>query len=162
MILSGEDELVPAAHRLNAAVVAALGSGRFVVHTEFVVRPDGRLTVLEVAARAPGAMVSEAARLHTGVNLETANLALQLGRSAGVVTPRGIQAGWVWTPVMPGERFRAAPVFEVDSLVHVRKAARRGNDGSSGVLGASVLLWDRDDERLARDVELAMTWDWTG
>ena len=69
-----------AAHELNGRVVHALGSdGEFVVHTEFATTPDGRLVVLETAARAPGASVSELARVHAGVQLEVAHLRLQAG-----------------------------------------------------------------------------------
>jgi hypothetical protein len=161
VLLPGDHPLVAPAHRLNEAVVAALGGGSFVVHTEFVARPDGRLTVLEVAARAPGAMVSEAARKAAGVNLETANLALQLGAESVEVRPTGVRAGWVWVPVMPGETFRDGPAFDSAALVHVRAAARAGNTGRSGVLGASVLVWSADNDQLARDIERALTWDWT-
>jgi hypothetical protein len=163
VILPERHELAPAAHALNAAVVAALGNdGSFVVHTEFVVRPDGRLTVQEVAARAPGAMVAEAARLHAGTNLEVCQLALQLGVPPRKVVHTGVQAGWVWVPVMPGETFVSTPVFDSDSLVHIRSAARRTSPSrTSGVLGASVLLWNSDDEQLARDLERALAWEWT-
>jgi hypothetical protein len=160
--LPDDHDLVPAAHELNAAVVAALGgAGSFVVHTEFVARPDDSLAVLEVAARAPGAMVSEAARWHAGVNLEQCNLALQVGALTDGIAPTGVRAGWVWVPVMPGETFGSGPAFECDSTVHIRQAARVGNTGGSGLLGASVLLWSKDDDQLARDMRLALTWDWT-
>jgi hypothetical protein len=163
VILAEDDELVAPAYALNEAVVAALGStGAFVVHTEFVHRPDGRLTVLEVAARAPGAMVSAAAGHHAGHNLEVAHLALQLGALTPAVHPTGIQAGWVWAPVMPGETFTAEPVFESPAQVHVRAIAKSGNRGSSGQLGASVLCWNADQAQLDRDVQLALSWDWTG
>jgi hypothetical protein len=160
--LPPSDPLVPAAHRLNEAVVAALGgTGRFVVHTEFMLRPDGSTAVLEVAARAPGAMVSEAARVYAGVNLESRNLALQAGAAApGDTGWTGFDAGWLWIPVLPGESFRDGPEFSSHSRVHIRRAAREGNRRSSAQLGASVLLWSKDDEELAADMELASTWDW--
>jgi biotin carboxylase len=160
--LPPSDPLVPVAHRLNEAVVAALGgAGRFIVHTEFMLRPDGSTAVLEVAARAPGAMVSEAARLHTGVNLESCNLALQAGAPAATAGWTGFDAGWLWVPVLPGEAFRRGPEFSGHSRVHIRRAAREGNRRGRVLLGASVLLWSKDDEELAADMELAATWDWT-
>jgi hypothetical protein len=162
VILAEDDELVAAAYALNDDVVAALGDrGAFVVHTEFVRRPDGCLTVMEVAARAPGAMVSEAARHHAGVNLEIAHLSLQLGAPTPIAHHTGIQAGWVWTPVMPGETFSGEPVFESPAEIHVRTVAKAGNQGSSGMIGASVLCWNSDQAQLDRDVQLALSWDWT-
>lgn len=151
-----------AAHELNAAVVGALGSdGEFVVHTEFVARPDGRLAVLEVAARAPGAGVPAMASRHAGVNLEHVNLALQAGAAAGQPAVTGVAAGWVWVPVMPGEVFGAGPAFGGDSLVHIKAAGRAGNTGASGKFGASVLLWSADAGQLDADMTTALTWDWT-
>ena len=162
VLLTPTDPLVERANALNERVVACLGDdGAFVVHTEFVVRPDGGLCVQEVAARAPGAMVSEAARVHTGLNLEEVNLALQLGVESGPLRPTGILAGWVWVPVMPGERFTAAPVFASGALVHVRAVARQGNAGRTGMIGASVLVWNADEAILAQDVQRAVAWDWT-
>jgi biotin carboxylase len=151
-----------AAHELNAAVVAALGGeGSFVVHTEFVARPDGRLAVLEVAARAPGAGVPDIARLHAGLNLEQANLAMQAGLPHPPVTATGVASGWVWVPVMPGETFGEGPEFGGESLVHIKEAGRAGNTGTSGKFGASVLLWTKDAAQLDADMRTAMTWDWT-
>lgn len=148
--------------QLNEAVVAALGGeGAFVVHTEYIRSPDGTPVVLEVAARAPGALVAEISRLHTGVNLEHANLALQAGAAVGRPGSNGCAAGWLWVPVMPGERFGAGPSFAGESSVRIQQAGRERNTGKAGRLGASVLLWSRDDALVEQDLELAMTWDWT-
>lgn len=148
--------------RLNEAAVAALGGeGSFVVHTEYVKRPDGTPVVLEVAARAPGALVAEASRLHAGVNLEQANLALQAGAPVGRPAPTGYAAAWLWVPVMPGEMFGAGPSFTGESLVQIKRSGRERNLGDSGRFGASVLLWSRDAETVEADLELAENWDWT-
>jgi len=155
------DAIVAPAHAMNERVVRALGGGDFVVHTEFMVRPDSRLTVLEVAARAPGAMVSEMSRLRYGVQMEHANLRLQMGVDPGVPTGTGLHAGWVWVPVMPGESFTRMPSPRSESDVHVRRAARSRYEGSAGTLGASVLLWNTDLAQLNRDVEYVTAWDWT-
>ncbi len=135
-----------AAHELNERVVRALGAdGDFVVHTEFATTPDGRLVVLETAARAPGALVSEVARVHAGVQLEVANLRLQAGLPVPEPDRTGTrQGGWLWLPVMPGQRWDGTPEVvdvlgsEVD--VHVFRVARDGNTGTTVRLGASALL----------------------
>jgi hypothetical protein len=159
--LPPDDPLVPAAHDLNRAVAAALGAdGAFVIHTEFCVGPGGRLVVLETAARAPGAMLPAVSWRHAGVDLERANLALQLGRPLPEPGDTGWLAGWVWVPVMPGERLTRPPTFRCASDVHLRELARTGNRGRTGGIGASVTLWSRDVVELDADLELAAADDW--
>ncbi|MFF5661399.1 acetyl-CoA carboxylase biotin carboxylase subunit family protein [Streptomyces griseofuscus] len=158
-----DSELSRRAHELNRAVVAALGAvGAFVVHTEFAVTGDGELVVVEVAGRAPGALVSELAGLHAGLNLEEANLALQADLPVPEPQPTGVQAAWVWIPVMPGERYRHTPETTSKHLVHIRRAAQRTHTGASGALGVSVLLWHTDPDVLAADVRTAATAAWCG
>lgn len=158
-----DSTLARRAQDLNDAVVAALGGeGAFVVHTEFAVDAKDELVVVEVAARAPGALVSELARLHAGVNLEEVNLALQAGLPVPEPEPTGVQAAWVWVPVMPGERYRGAPPMRGERLVHVRKAAQEIHTGTSGALGVSALLWSTDPAVLAADVDVAATAAWCG
>ncbi|KOV88277.1 acetyl-CoA carboxylase biotin carboxylase subunit family protein [Nocardia sp. NRRL S-836] len=164
-VTEAESPFTRAAHELNNRVVRALGDkGSFVVHTEFAVNRDGEPVVLEVAGRAPGALVSELARLHAGVNLEVANLRLQAGLPITEPVPQDVQAAWLWPPVMPGTRYRE-PGPDLSGLrsrheVHVRRAAVEGNDGVVGVLGASVLLWHRDPAQLAEDVDRARALTW--
>ncbi|MDX3663124.1 ATP-grasp domain-containing protein [Streptomyces sp. ID05-26A] len=160
-----DSEFTKAAHEMNERVVRALGSeGSFVVHTEFAVNGDDELVVLEVAGRAPGALVSELARLHAGVQLEVVNLRMQAGLPVPEPAVRGVQAAWLWPPVMPGRRFRE-PGPDLSGLgseheVHVREVGREGNETDGGLIGASVLLWHRDPVQLAEDVARVgdMTW----
>jgi hypothetical protein len=155
-----------AAHELNERVVHALGSdGEFVVHTEFATTPDGRLVVLETAARAPGASVSELARVHAGVQLEVAHLRLQAGLPVPEPDPtHGRQGAWLWLPVMPGRRWGGTP--EVvrgvgsDVQVHVFRAGRDGNAGADVRLGAAVLLSNTDPGELVNDVDVLRRAPW--
>lgn len=154
-----------AAHELNERVVRALGGeGSFVVHTEFAVNGDGELVVLEVAGRAPGALVSELARLHAGVNLEVANLRMQAGLPASEPVSQGLHAGWLWPPVMPGARLHAPGPdlsgLESEHEVHVRRVGWEGNASDGGLIGASVLLWHRDPVQLAEDIARARDLTW--
>lgn len=97
---------LPAQHPLyklgiswNERVISALGrDGRFVVHTELFADDDGQVQVVDVAARAPGALVSDISAIHTGINLEAASFELQLGISPGKPTETGVFAGWLWSP----------------------------------------------------------------
>lgn len=159
-----------AAHELNERVVRALGSdGEFVVHTEFATAPDGRLVVLETAARAPGASVSELARVHAGVQLEVAHLRLQAGLPVPEPDRTSERLGaWLWVPVMPGQRWGGMPEvvrgLGSDVEVHVRRAGSDGNLGTAGELGAAVLLTNTDPGALAHDVDglLRAPWFRTG
>ena len=84
---------------LNDKVAHALGAaGRFVLHTEFFVDDDRNAYVVDVAARAPGALVSDIAAIHADVNLEAASFLLQTGRYPAAPRATDVVAGWLWSP----------------------------------------------------------------
>lgn len=83
---------------LNAKIAEILGKeGRFILHTEFFVDRDQNATVIDVAARAPGALVSDIAEIHSKVNLEAANFRMQIGEEPCLPRETGIFAGWFWS-----------------------------------------------------------------
>jgi biotin carboxylase len=126
--------------RLNRQVVEALGGcGQFVIHTEFVREPSGRVVFLETAARAPGALVSEMSAIHVGVHLEQLNLRVQIGEAAEAPTPTGKFGAWVWFPRSEevGGRPRAP---RCGHRLEVLPAASS--------IAYSLLVWDPDPERL--------------
>jgi biotin carboxylase len=130
--------------RLNRQVVEALGgSGRFVIHTEFVREPSGRVVFLEAAARAPGGLISESAALHVGVHLEQLNLRVQAGDAARRPTPTGMFAGWLWFP-RSEEGGRPPPALGCE---HRLAALPR-----SSPLAFSLLAWDPDPVRLHEEL----------
>lgn len=138
--------LAQVGRELNERVIAALGAdGRFVVHTEFVVTGDGRAVVLETAARAPGALVSEMAVLHTGVQLEKANLRIQAGEPAPAPRDTGQHAAWMWFPFPEArpERLRR-PSLRSDYRLQLLP------EGT--FLAAALLMWNRDPEALRADL----------
>ncbi len=140
------DPVAAVGHELNERVVAALGAGgRFVVHTEFVVTEDGRAVVLETAARAPGALVSEMAFLHAGVQLEKANLRVQAGEPAPARRDTGLHAAWMWFP-LPAERPERLhrPALRSDYRLQLLP------EGT--FLAASLLVWNPDPEALRADL----------
>lgn len=160
-----ESPFTKAVHEMNERVVRALGSeGSFVVHTEFAVNGEGEMVVLEVAGRAPGALVSELALLHAGVQLEVVNLRMQAGLPVPEPQQQDVQAAWLWPPVMPGTRFHEPgpdlSVLGSEHEVHVRRVGREGNQTDGGLIGASVLLWHRDPAQLDRDIARVgdLTW----
>jgi len=164
--LPGDSPQAQAAHELNERVVRALGAdGDFVVHTEFATTPDGRLVVLETAARAPGAAVSELARVHAGIQLEVAHLRMQAGLPVREPDRSGGRyAGWLWVPVMPGQRWGGVPLAArgvgSDVETHVFRVGRGGNTGADVRLGAAVLLTSTDPGALAHDVDVLRRAPW--
>lgn len=132
---------------LNRQVVEALGgNGRFVVHTEFVCEPSGRLVFLETAARAPGALVSEMAALHVGVHLEQLNLRLQAGEAPQVPAPTGMFGAWLWFP--RSEESDARP--PAPRCEHRLETLPAGSP-----IAYSLLAWGPDLERLREEVRTA-------
>lgn len=144
--LAADDAATHAGVRLNERVLAALGTdGRFVVHTEFVLTTDGRAVLLETAARAPGALVSEMAALHVGVHLEQANLRAQAGAPSPRPRATGLHAAWVWFPTAP------------DAGVTVRRPQLRSDYRlqllpAGSPLGASLVAWNADAAALRADL----------
>lgn len=126
-------------------MVAALGGdGRFVVHTEFVLTDNGRAVVLETAARAPGALVSDIAAIRTGVHLEKVNLRLQAGLPVPAVHDREHYAGWLWFPAAreaPGEARR--PTLLSEHRLQLLPGA---------LPAATLLVWSRSLERVIGDL----------
>lgn len=138
----GDAPVAEDARTLNRRVVEALGGGgRFVIHTEFVREPSGRLVVLETAARAPGGLVSDIATLHVGVHLEQLNLMMQAGEPAPAPVPSGVHSAWLWFPrIGAGDTRPPAPSCE-----HRLEALP-----ASSPIAWSLIAWDSDPERLRR------------
>ncbi|MBD3782545.1 MAG: hypothetical protein IE926_06240 [Micrococcales bacterium] len=142
---------------LGRRVAATLGAdGRFATHLELFDTDDG-LVVMEVCARAPGAMVSEMARVVAGPNLETAHLLLQAGRPAPDVGATDGHAAWLSVLARPG----ATPVVPVGlgSSVTAHRLppppVARGRH-----VALLVLLTSPDAALLAADVERCRAHSW--
>jgi hypothetical protein len=146
--IAPEEAVAEQGRALNRRVVEALGgAGRFVIHTEFVREPSGRVVFLETAARAPGALVSEMAALHLGVHLEQLNLRLQAGEAAQVAAPTGVFGAWLWFPRSD----------ESDAPPPAPRCERRLETLPAGFpIAYALLAWDPDLERLRKEVRTAM------
>jgi hypothetical protein len=143
--IPADAQVAEEARALDRRVVEALGGGgRFVIHTEFVREPSGRLVVLETAARAPGGLVSEVAALHIGVHLEGLNLLLGAGEPTVAPSPTGVHAAWLWFPRTGDDTPRPrAPLCEhrLESLP------------PQSPIAWSLLAWDPDPARLRAEVQ---------
>lgn len=138
-----------------------------VTHLEVFVAPDGTVTFLEVAARAPGAFVACTGELHVGVNLEELNFRLQLGLPYAVRTRRSTYAAWVWFPKREGvvARHRRLQVASSNSMrwnVSVGErttAIPRAIAHSPGDAYCTVVFWGEDYTIVRRDFEALRTFD---
>ena len=119
-------------HRITAVLGAA---GRFVLHAEFFF--DGeQATVIDVATRAPGGLVSDIAELAAGVNLEEASFRLQTGADVPDPVDTGVAAGWAWWAgrVAPRTAF-VAWNRDFDQLVGDLGAAVQGGESGTALAG---------------------------
>lgn len=151
--LPAGDPMAVAGRALATAAVRALGDdGDFVVHAEFVVDASGRASIVEVAARAPGALVSEAALLHSRIHLVAANYLLQIGGPVPTPVDTGVRAGWLWYPAGSA----AADTVRRPALTSPYRLTLHGiaapADRAGFVVGAALLVWSADDDLLAADL----------
>jgi hypothetical protein len=137
-----------AGRRLNTDVIKVLGAdGAFVVHTEFFITPHGDPILLEAAARAPGALVSEIAVLHAGIHLEEANFSLQIGEMVATPAQTGVYAGWLWFPdprILAREKAGPLPLSSDYRLQR-----------QVSPVPAALLAWNRDFDQLLLDLTQA-------
>jgi hypothetical protein len=72
----------------NAVLLERLGFGDGSAHSEWRITPDGRVVLMEVAARTPGGGIMALYRLATGAPLEPEILNVALGEQASYPAPR--------------------------------------------------------------------------
>lgn len=158
--LDEENELVPRIRRLNDQVLRALRPPEpCVTHLELFRTPADELVFLEVAARAPGALVSAMCQRRTGVHLLETSLRLQMGTAGELPLAVGPHCGWAWFPCRRGT---VAKLNEPDlrCACHVRWNALLGTqypvDGDSVV--CEVLFWHKDRRLVQRDADYLRQW----
>ena len=152
-----DDPLWERAATLGQEVAAALGKdGRFATHLEFFERGAG-LVVMEVCARAPGAMVSEMARIVSGANLETAHLRVQAGLPPPAFAATGRHAAWVSVLATIGDQ-RTGPPAVASSITAVPLPAPPAGKGR--YVAVLALLENRDLQQLRDDVATCTNHGW--
>jgi biotin carboxylase len=144
--LAESGELFQRIRRFNARVLGVLQPPQpCVTHLEVFRTPEEELVFLEVAARAPGALVSEMCERRTGVHLLEANLRLQMGSAPEPASPTGPHCGWAWFPSRRGTVVALqAPSLPCASELrwHAKPGMRYMSDSPSPVL--EVLFWHAD------------------
>ena len=154
-----DDPLWERAVALGHEVATALGEdGRFATHLEFFDR-GADLVVMEVCARAPGALVSEMARVVSGANLETAHLRVQAGLSPPAFAATGRHAAWVSVLATNGDKYSGPPAVASSITVVPLPAPPPGGGRYVAVL---ALLDSRDLDRLRDDVATCVGHRWHG
>ncbi len=126
-----------------------------VYHHEIYRRPDGELVFLEIAARAPAALVPSTSRIRRGVDIEEAHFRLQRGEDLPGSEGLGPHAAWVYFPKVEGRvsELRRATLL---SDHHWRWNVETGQTTTAPEdirdFAASVLLWNEDYELLLQDL----------
>ncbi|TWE09286.1 ATP-grasp domain-containing protein [Rudaeicoccus suwonensis] len=153
------EEIWRRAVELGRRVADCLGTnGRFATHLEFFDTGDD-LVALEVSARAPGAMVSEMARVVSGHNLETAHLAVQAGSPLPRFTDTGRHAAWISLLAARGQTLQDPPDSMRTTLTLHHLPPPRGTSAGRYIAALGLLVADDVDEvRLDVDRCTAHSW----
>ncbi len=107
--------------------------------------------------RAPGAMVSEMARVVSGTNLETAHLRVQAGLSPPAFAATGRHAAWVSVLATNGDKYSGPPAVASSITVVPLPTPPPGGGRFVAVL---ALLESRDLDQLRDDVATCAGHQW--
>jgi hypothetical protein len=126
-----------------------------VTHLEVFEKGDGELVFLEIAARAPAAMVPYTYAKRLGVNIEEAHFRLQMGLLDELELNRGPHAAWAYFPHRAGvvadlHEPRLRSEFEFTAKVGVGDLLADPDDIRD--FACSVMLWNDDYDVLCEDL----------
>lgn len=156
--LSEDDPLYAQLVDFNRRVLEAFPekpeSGAF--HHEIFVRPNGELVFLEIAARAPAALIPATSRIRWGLDIEEAHFQLQRGEEIQAPSQKGPFAAWLFFPKRAGEVTHLHKVqLASDHRWTWNVTTGEFLDDSTDIrdFAATVLLWNEDYATLLSDVE---------
>lgn len=128
-----------------------------VYHHEIYQRADGDLVFLEIAARAPAALVPSTSRIRWGLDIEEAHFRLQRGENLPGSEGEGPHAAWVYFPKVEGRVSRLTQA-QLRSDHHWQWNVEVGQTTSAPQdirdFAASVLLWNDDFDVLRQDLRV--------
>lgn len=142
-----------------ARVIAAIPAmpRNTVTHLEVFKNADGELIFLEIAARAPAAMVPYTYAKFLGVNIEEAHFRLQMGTFDGAeFTKRGPYCAWVYFPHQEGfvtELHKPKLRSQHEISWRVKVGDRLQNPKDIRDTACTVMLWNDDFDELKRDFD---------
>jgi len=91
--------------QINEKIITKLGKlNHRVFHLELFRKKTGELVFLEIAARAPGGLLAQAAKHVIGIDLEQLNFRLQIDHRITIPLQQSeIASFWCWAPKRPGK-----------------------------------------------------------
>jgi D-ala D-ala ligase C-terminus len=91
--------------QFNEKIITKLGKlNHRVFHLELFRKKNGELVFLEIAARAPGGLLAQAAKHVIGIDLEQLNFRLQIDHRVTIPRQQSEMASfWCWAPKRPGK-----------------------------------------------------------
>lgn len=128
------------------------------LHHEVFARDDGELVFLEIAARAPAALIPQTGRIRWGVDIEQAHFRLQRGESISPPADApGPYAGWIYYPKHTGVvADLAAP--NIDSsmvwIPNVREGEHIHRSTDVRDFAAAAVVWNPDYTSLLADLKV--------
>lgn len=159
--LDESDELYRRIQQLNVDVLAVLQPPQpCVTHLEVFRTPDDDLVFLEVAARAPGALVSEMCERRTGVHLVETALRLQMGIATEPPARRGLHCGWACFPCQEGIVAELSePDVKCDHHIHWKAPIGTRYLRDDDAVVCEILFWNEDRKIVQRDAEYLRHWE---
>lgn len=153
-----DDPVCASLLRFNEDVLTALTdkprSGVF--HHEIFLNPAGEAVFLEIAARAPAALIPATGQIRWGIDIEEALFKLQRDEQVPLVTSRGPFAAYVYFPKFAG-RVVSLRQPEIHSPHqwnwNIAVGDTLGDATDIRDFAASVLLWNDDYTALCSDLE---------
>jgi len=156
--LPRESELFEQLVHFTAHVLKAIGPmpRDTVTHLEVFRTPDGELVFLEIAARAPAALIPFVYEKHLGLNIEEAHLRLHMGLLNDFTLNYGPYSAFVYFPQRQGVVTALhLPKLHSKSIVtwKIRVGDQLTNPNDIRETACSVLLWNENYDELRRDFE---------
>lgn len=142
----------------NASVINALRPiPNCATHFEFFQRPSGEFVFLEIACRAPGAMIVEFHEKRCGINIEQAHFSLQMGISPDLTLKKPLlPCAWAWFPKTEGT-LRGWRPLAIQSPHQFHWYVKPGDycHAATSLIdrAGGVLLWNEDDSTLRQDCD---------
>lgn len=127
-----------------------------VTHLEVFKNQDGELIFLEIAARAPAAMVPYTYAKFLGVNIEEAHFRLQMGTFSEMNFKRGPYCAWVYFPHQEGvvvELHKPSMHSEHEISWRVKVGDQLQNPQDIRDTACTVMLWNDDFTKLKKDFD---------
>ncbi|MCB9295216.1 MAG: hypothetical protein H6559_19160 [Lewinellaceae bacterium] len=143
--------------KFNRLVLDLLRPENCATHLELFKRENGELVFLEIAARAPGAMICQKHEKETGVNPEKVHFELQIGLQPQLppIPDRKVFCASGWFPKVEGRVTRIEQDIPIKSQYELSWEIQLNellNQSDSLIqIAGSIILWNESFEELQSD-----------